>query len=212
MCGIAAVVSAAPVADDVLTAMLDRLRHRGPDGAATWTASTSRGSVALLHRRLAIIDLTDGGAQPMLNDDGSLAITYNGEIYNYIELRRDLRAAGHRFRSESDTEVLLTAYEHWGPACLDRLNGMFAFAIWDDRRQELFCARDRFGEKPLFHARVDGGIAIASEMKALFAHPEVGAAPSEAMVAEYIAGSYSEEGEQTMFAGIRRLPAAHAMT
>ncbi|MFL5926211.1 MAG: asparagine synthase (glutamine-hydrolyzing) [Gaiellaceae bacterium] len=212
MCGIAAVLSSAPVADDVLTAMRDRLRHRGPDGAATWTAATSCGSVALLHRRLAIIDLTDGGAQPMLSHDGSLAITYNGEIYNYIELRRELEAAGRRFRSESDTEVLLAAYEHWGPTCLDRLNGMFAFAIWDDRRQELFCARDRFGEKPLFHAPVDGGIAIASEMKALFAHPDLTASPSEAIVAEYIAGSYSEEGEETMFAGIRRLPAAHAMT
>jgi len=211
MCGIAAVLSREPQPEEVLTAMRDRLRHRGPDGAATWTAPTSRGHVALLHRRLAIIDLSDGGAQPMLNDERTLAITYNGEIYNYIELRQELESAGRRFRSESDTEVLLAAYAHWGPACLQHLNGMFAFAVWDNRRQQLFCARDRFGEKPLFYTRIDGGIAIASEMKALFAHPAVSATFDDEMVANYIAGSYSEEGEETLFAGVQRLPAAHAM-
>src|SRR5689334_610163 len=160
--------------------MRDRIAHRGPDGARSWLTTTPRAVVGLGHRRLSIIDLTSAADQPMFDSSGELALVYNGEIYNYVELREELRAGGRVFATQSDTEVLLAAYERWGTDCLPRLNGMFAFALWDGRRGELFLARDRFGEKPLFHARVrGGGYAFASEMKALFAHPDVPASPRE---------------------------------
>src|SRR5207253_261657 len=154
------------------------------------------------HRRLAIIDLSDAGAQPMASRDGSTVLNYNGEIYNYIELRRELETVGHTFTSDSDSEVLLVAYQQWGLDCLGRLNGMFAFTIWDGRRDLLFCARDRFGEKPLFHASLPDGIAIASEMKALFAHPEIIPAPDYEMLDRFLVGAYAEDGEETLFRGV----------
>jgi asparagine synthase (glutamine-hydrolysing) len=212
MCGFVAVLSPAPIALEELDSMRDRLAHRGPDGARSWIGRTPCGYVGLGHRRLSIIDLSAAADQPMWSHDRKLAIVYNGEIYNYIELRAELEARGSTFITRSDTEVLLEAYAVWGLECLSRLNGMFAFAIWDGRRNELFVARDRFGEKPLFSARLpDGGIAFASEMKALFAHPKVRASADESAVATYVAGSYFEETETTLFDGVRRVPAAHAI-
>jgi len=214
MCGFVAVLApdgVLPAA--VLDRMRERLRHRGPDGHGSWIGpAAGRALVGFGHRRLSIIDLSEAASQPMFRADGQLVIVYNGEIYNFLELRAELEALGAVFRTRSDTEVLLAAYEQWGTACLARLNGMFAFAIWDGRRKELFVARDRFGEKPVFLASLpNGGVAFASEMKALFAHPEVRASASEKDVERYVAGTYYEDDERTLFAGITRLPPAHAL-
>lgn len=212
MCGFVAVVAPEGLEPEVLDRMRDRLVHRGPDGARSWLTSTPQAIVGLGHRRLSIIDLSEAADQPMFDRTGKLALVYNGEIYNYVELREELVEAGRAFSTRSDTEVLLTAYEHWGPECLPRLNGMFAFALWDGRRGELFVARDRFGEKPLFYTRLPGGgYAFASEMKALFAHPDVRATPREAAVRSYVEGRFHEDGEETMFDGVVRLPPAHAL-
>jgi asparagine synthase (glutamine-hydrolysing) len=214
MCGFVAVLApdgALPAA--VLDQMRERLRHRGPDGHGSWIGKAAgRALVGLGHRRLSIIDLSEAAGQPMFRADGRLVIVYNGEIYNFLELRAELESLGAVFRTRSDTEVLLAAYERWGADCLARLNGMFAFAIWDGRRQELFVARDRFGEKPVFFTSLpNGGVAFASEMKALFAHPQVRASASEKDVQRYVAGTYYEDDERTLFAGVTRLPAAHAI-
>lgn len=143
MCGIVGCISKAPVITQArFLEMRDTIAHRGPDDAGVW--QSRGGDVLLGSRRLAILDLSPGGHQPMLDETGNLSIIYNGEIYNYIELSGELKRKGYRLRTHSDTEVLLTAYGAWGASCLDRLNGMFAFAIWDERRQELFAARDRF--------------------------------------------------------------------
>lgn len=212
MCGFVAVISPEALAPDVLDAMRDRLAHRGPGGARSWLTRTPQATVGLGHRRLSIIDLSEAADQPMFDPSGELVLVYNGEIYNYVELREELAAAGRIFVTQSDTEVLLAAYERWGADCLSRLNGMFAFALWDGRRGELFLARDRFGEKPLFHTALPhGGHAFASEMKALFAHPDVRVAPRESAVRGYVRGRFHEDGEETMFDGVVRLPPAHAV-
>jgi asparagine synthase (glutamine-hydrolysing) len=212
MCGFVAILSPSPIAPTELDSMRDRLAHRGPDGAQSWIGRTPSGYVGFGHRRLSIIDLSAAADQPMWSSDRTLVIVYNGEIYNYVELRAELESRGTTFVTRSDTEVLLEAYATWGQDCLSRLNGMFAFAIWDARRSELFVARDRFGEKPLFYTRLpDEGIAFASEMKALFAHPEVNVRADDDAVAAYVEGSYFEETETTLFDGIRRVPAAHAL-
>lgn len=212
MCGIVAVIGDAQLTAAVLDRMRDSLAHRGPDGARSWLSNTDSASVGLGHRRLSIIDLTHGGDQPMRSESDAM-IVFNGEIYNYVELREELRACGHRFKTSSDTEVLLAAYDQWDVQCLERLNGMFAFAIWDPRRGHVFAARDRFGEKPLFHAEIGGGgLAIGSEVKSLLAHPRIVARPNAEAVSVFLAGPYYESDELTLFAGVRRLPPAHAMT
>jgi asparagine synthase (glutamine-hydrolysing) len=153
--------------------MMSSLVHRGPDDAGCWTGE----GVALGTRRLAIIDL-DSGQQPIANEDGTVVVAFNGEIYNHVELRSELEAAGHRFRTDhSDTEVIVHAYEEWGDDFLHRLNGMFAIAVWDCPRRRLLLARDRVGIKPLYYARVPGGLAFGSEPKALLAHPDVSREP-----------------------------------
>jgi len=169
MCGIAGLIelNGAPASPVLAKRMIDAVSHRGPDGEGLW----SEGSVALGHRRLAIIDLSSGGAQPMLSADGRYAITYNGELYNFRELRIDLEALGHIFRSKSDTEVLLAAFAQWGLNALARFNGMFAFAIYDRLQRALTLARDRFGVKPLYFAQTSSTVLFGSEIKALLAHP-----------------------------------------
>src|SRR5690349_326582 len=152
--------------------MAAALRHRGPDGYGIFLGSR----VGLAHTRLSIIDV-EGGGQPLTNEDGRVAITFNGEIFNYIELRSELEAK-HTFQTRSDTEVLVHAYEEWGPAMLSRLNGQFAFAIYDRRTESVFLARDRFGVRPLFYSMRDGDLLFASEIKALLATGEVPAALS----------------------------------
>jgi asparagine synthase (glutamine-hydrolysing) len=167
MCGIAGLVARFAVNADAVSGMTGLLAHRGPDGSGLWQSQDGR--VCLGHRRLSILDLSPAGAQPMADQADEVIITFNGEIYNYIELRTELRALGADFTTGTDTEVLLQAYRHWGDEALTRLNGMFAFALFDRRENRLLLARDRFGEKPLLFAEGDGWFGFASEYKALFA-------------------------------------------
>ena len=169
MCGIAGVLnfSGEEVSSQILRAMTDALAHRGPDDEGTY----ADGPVGLGHRRLTIIDLTDAGHQPMTTDDGRLSVVYNGEVYNFRELRKELEALGHSFHSRSDTEVVLHAYQEWSEGCLDRFNGMFALAVWDKVSRELFLARDRYGIKPLYYTFRDSVFIFGSEQKALLTHP-----------------------------------------
>ncbi|MFA6226676.1 MAG: asparagine synthase (glutamine-hydrolyzing) [Methanoregula sp.] len=191
----------------LLSVMSERLTHRGPDGEGIHIS----GPVALAHRRLAIIDLSDEGLQPMTSEDGTLWLVFNGEIYNFVELREELIQNGHQFHSKSDTEVILHAYEEWGHECLNRFNGMWAFALWDSRRQELFCARDRFGIKPFYYAHAGNSFLFASEIKALLAHPAIGTKPDDATLGTYLAWGVLDHSERTMFDGILQLRPAHAM-
>src|SRR5262249_45904844 len=148
MCGITGIAAQTPIRGVPLETMRDTMAHRGPDDSGAWVSPDA--SVALAHRRLAIIDLSPGGHQPMLDGTGTLSITFNGEIYNYRERRDELRGAGHSFRTASDTEVILESYRRWGPAFVSRLNGQFAFGLYDSSTRRLLLARDRAGEKPLF--------------------------------------------------------------
>lgn len=213
MCGLVSIFApASSLSEDIVATMRDRLAHRGPDGHGLVIERAGPLAVALAHRRLSILDLSTAASQPMRSHDGRALMVFNGEIYNFVELRDELRSNGVEFRTASDSEVLLAAYRHWGVDCLPRLNGMFAFVIWDADRQQLFIARDRFGEKPLFHARLPrGGRAFASEMKALFAHPELAPSANAQVLAKYTSGAYYEDGEETMFDGVLRVPPAHAM-
>jgi len=181
--------------------------HRGPDDAGLeWFAATGSG---LGHRRLSIIDLSPAGHQPMRNDGGSLWITFNGEVYNYEEVREDLVGRGHRFRSGSDTEVILKAYETWGPECLERLNGMFAFAIYDPGKDELFAARDRLGIKPFYYHHDGQRFVFASEVKALLASGQVPAAPD---IEALHTPARFQVSPRTGFEGILKLPPGHSLT
>jgi asparagine synthase (glutamine-hydrolysing) len=206
MCGIFGFVRTQPgaIADGAarLRHGITTLRHRGPDGEGTWLAPDGR--VGLAHTRLSIIDL-DSGAQPLISAAGNV-ITYNGEIYNYIELRKEL--GGEAFRTSSDTEVILRAYERWGHDCVTRLRGMFAFALWDNRRQRLFIARDRFGIKPFYYCSTGDGFFFASEIKALLPYlPEV--KTDIAGLRDYMSFQFCL-GDKTMFSGVRQLPPAHS--
>lgn len=185
--------------------MVACLHHRGPDGEGSFFAD----GVAFGHTRLAIIDLTAAADQPFIDEAAGLALTFNGEIYNYVELRAELKALGHCFNSTGDTEVLLRAYEQWGVACLPRLNGMFAFALWDQRKRRLFLARDRFGEKPLYLARGGREVVFASEMKAIQAVRPHLRQPNRRVVFRYIARGDLDLDQETFFEGIEALPAAH---
>ncbi len=213
MCGITGVLKTRHrIESGEVTLPLSLISHRGPDGEGVWARPSDLPPfVALGHRRLAIIDLSDAAAQPMSNDDGRLHITYNGEIYNYVELMEELESLGHVFRSRSDTEVILRAYEEWGEACLDRFNGMFAFAIWDERRRELFVARDRFGEKPFHYSwnPQTGFFAFASEIKSLLAMEEVDSSIDDRALYRFIAFQELAAAEQTLWRGVKRLPHAH---
>lgn len=209
MCGIAGQISlkneSIPLLERQINTMSSLLAHRGPDGQGKWISENKK--VGLGHRRLSIIDLSESAAQPMHGLNGSV-ITYNGEIYNYPELRQSL--ANHwQFRSKSDTECILAAYERFGDECLNELRGMFAFALWDDRKQRLFCARDRFGIKPFYYAVVDEVFYFASEAKALIPFlPEI--RTNEAALAEYLTFQYTI-GEKTLFDGIKQLLPGHAL-
>jgi asparagine synthase (glutamine-hydrolysing) len=187
----------------VLADMLRTLRHRGPDD----TGLREEPPVGLGMTRLAIIDLA-GGRQPMTNEDGSLWIVFNGEIYNHRDLQRDLEGSGHRFRSRSDTEAILHLYEDEGERCVERLRGMFAFAIWDATRATLFLARDRLGKKPLYYRHQDGLFLFASEVKALLCHPAISRQVNLDAFHHYLAFGYTP-AEDSIFAGIRKLPPAH---
>ena len=205
MCGIAGVVGPDPSLEGI-SAMLDSLAHRGPDGAGQVIRDAR---VGLGHRRLAVIDLSDDASQPMRSASGCEVIL-NGEIYNYIELRAELASGGAVFRTSSDTEVLLAAYERWGRECLGRLNGMFAFALYDPTRRTLLLARDRFGEKPLYYHRTAGGTFLfASEIKALLAYPGVAAVAERQSVYGFLRHKRAETDPATFFEGILALQPAH---
>lgn len=171
MCGIAGIfnLNGEPVSPVLLRKMTDAIKHRGPDSEGFYVDSF----VGLGHRRLSIIDLSRAGHQPMITEDKQFAITYNGEIYNFQDLKAELENLGHKFRSRTDTEVILQAYVQWGANCIHKFNGMFAFAIWDKTRQELFLARDRYGIKPLYYTFVGTTLIFASEQKAIIKHPAV---------------------------------------
>jgi len=209
MCGIAGqyCLDGKAPDQDLLAEMSRRLTHRGPDGEGSRICN----NIGLVQRRLAIIDLSEDGLQPMTNEDGTLWLVFNGEIYNYLELRKELISAGHRFHSQSDTEVILHAYEEWGVGCLQKFNGMWAFALWDERSQRLFCARDRFGIKPLYYTQAGGSFLFASEIKALLAHPDVGREPDDETLRTYLAWGVQDHSEKTMFSGISQLLPAHWM-
>ena len=204
MCGIAGIVDlrGRPVARAQLAAMTRAIAHRGPDGEGHYVD----GAIGLGHRRLAIIDLSAAGSQPMAGRDGRCVIVFNGEIYNYLTLRADLQARGYQFHSQTDTEVLLYAYQEWGEDCLDRLNGMFAFACWDSQAKELFIARDRYGVKPLYYYHRAGLLLFASEVKALLTHPEVSARVCPEALGEYFTFQ-NIFTDLTLFEGVRLLPA-----
>jgi asparagine synthase (glutamine-hydrolysing) len=189
-----------------LKRMRDVLRHRGPDGEGLWID----GPVGLGHRRLAIVDVA-GGQQPMANEDGSVWITYNGEIYNHSVLRPDLEAKGHRYQTRSDTETIVHLYEEEGERCVEQLQGMFAFALWDTTRERLLLARDRLGIKPLYYALTDGELLFASEIKAILAAGPIRAELDPAVLPEFLATRYVA-GDGTFFRGIRKLQPGHTLT
>jgi asparagine synthase (glutamine-hydrolysing) len=241
MCGITGVVDFKnKLAARHLGAMTHAVHHRGPDdeGYACFRfgnpeAHTARGAdtpaelanlplletlaemscdVALGHRRLSILDLSPAGHNPLPNADCTLWLTYNGEIYNYLELRAELSQKGHTFRTATDTEVLLAAYQEWGTDCLSHFNGMYAIAIWDTQQERLFCARDRFGVKPFYYAYQDGLFAFGSEIKALLANPEIRRSVRPQAVYDYLVNGAIPAGAETFFDGIQQIPGGHALT
>lgn len=239
MCGISGIWhldNSRCVSPSLIAQMTFTLRHRGPDDEGYLFVDTVTGhyeerrgrdtvpelqmpdvsqeseeryDLAFGFRRLSIIDLSPAGHQPMGNTDGSLWVVYNGEIYNYLELREELKTRGHTFRTATDTEVILCAYEEWGEACLERFNGMWAFALWDGRRQQLFCARDRFGIKPFYYVWDGKTFAFASEIKALLHMPDIIRRPNEPIIYDYLRYGRLDHSEETFFAGIKQLPPAH---
>ncbi|MBA3341812.1 MAG: asparagine synthase (glutamine-hydrolyzing) [Gemmatimonadaceae bacterium] len=209
MCGILGIASPTPIPGGRwLPVGCDTIRHRGPDDSGEWWSKDGR--VGLAHRRLAIIDLSAAGHQPMEDVEGDLHIVFNGEIYNFITLRDELRSMGYAFRSDSDTEVILAAYREWGLDFISKLNGMFAFALYDNRRAQLLMARDRAGEKPLFYSLSDGALRFASELKALMADPALPRRIEPAALDCYLAMGFVP-GDLCMLNGVKKLPPAHAM-
>jgi asparagine synthase (glutamine-hydrolysing) len=211
MCGIAGIFDTRgqkPVDRDLLMRMTDALHHRGPDDAGYHTAP----GVGLGHRRLSIIDLSPLGHQPLFNEDGTVCVTFNGEIYNFLELFEQLRALGHTFRSRCDTEVIVHAWEEWKEDCVKHFQGMYAFAVWDAPNETLFLARDRFGEKPLYYATLDDGQFIfGSELKALLLHPGLRRDLDPQAVADYFSYGYVPD-PRTIYRGVAKLPSAHSLT
>lgn len=206
MCGICGVLhfDGQPPSVEILTAMTESIHHRGPDGGGLHIT----GPIGLGHRRLAIIDLSESAEQPMTNEDGSLWITYNGEIYNFVEIRNELEKRGHIFRSKSDTEIILHAYETWGVDCLSRFNGMFAFALWDASLQRLWLVRDRLGIKPIFYLHREDRLLFASEIKGILCDPSVERQVDLNALHHYLSLNYTP-APYTLFHGIRQLQPAH---
>jgi asparagine synthase (glutamine-hydrolysing) len=209
MCGIAGIFhleTAKPVDPERVKRMTDAIAHRGPDGSGVWTAP----GVGLGHRRLSIIDL-EGGAQPMHSEDGALTLTFNGEIYNFRELRKELEGVGYAFRTNSDSEVILAGWRHWGPDCVSHFHGMFAFAIHDAQTKQLFLARDRLGVKPLFYAPLpDGSVIFGSELKALTAHPALRREVDHTALDDYLAFGYVPD-HVSIVRGVMKLPAGNTL-
>jgi asparagine synthase (glutamine-hydrolysing) len=209
MCGIAGIfnLNGEPVSPVQLRRMTDVIAHRGPDGEGFFT----EGSIGLGHRRLAIIDLSPAGHQPMATSDGRYIITYNGEVYNFQELRIQLESQGYHFRSRTDTEVILYAYAHWGADCVKLFNGMFAFVIWDKLKKELFFARDRYGIKPLYYSQKSCIFIFSSEVKAILTHPSFNSVIDKEALVEYFTFQ-NFFTDRTLFKDIRLFPAGHWAT
>src|SRR5436309_2524226 len=208
MCGIAGIVNldGASVDAGLLARMNDRIRHRGPDEEGTYLSE----NVGLAMRRLAIIDLA-GGQQPITNEDRTCWIVLNGEIYNYRELKSRLENLGHRFRTDCDTETIVHAYEEFGADCPRHLRGMFAFAIWDSRKQELFLARDRVGKKPLLYSKTGSAFLFGSEFSALLVHPSVGREVNREAIHDYLS-FMCVPAPQTAYRDIEKLEPGHSLT
>ncbi|OGW48167.1 MAG: asparagine synthase (glutamine-hydrolyzing) [Nitrospirae bacterium RBG_13_41_22] len=232
MCGIAGIYNfnneAVPV--ESLKRMIDIMRHRGPDDEgfmqfgskseatspvvvtsmnSPFTFHLSPYNIGFGHCRLAIIDLSEAGHQPMCNEDGTIWITYNGEIYNYLELGQDLKSKGHIFKSKTDTEVIIHAYEEWGINCIQKFNGMWAFAVWDAPKKRLFCARDRMGIKPFYYYIDKERFLFASEIKALLVNPFIDRRPNDKIIWDYLVNEYVDHTENTFFSDIKQLLPAH---
>ena len=209
MCGIAGYIQrdGKPASAVTLKAMTDSIAHRGPDGEGFFTEE----NVAIGHRRLSIIDLSSAGDQPMFSTDKRYVIAYNGEVYNFKELRTELQSNGYRFHSQTDTEVVLNAYAEWGSACVERFNGMFAFSVWDRKLRRMFLARDRYGIKPLYYANTEAGFIYGSEVKALTKHPEFYSKVDLEGLVEYFTFQ-NFFSTKTLFKGVCLLPAGCRMT
>jgi asparagine synthase (glutamine-hydrolysing) len=207
MCGICGIFqpSGEPVDTELLDRMTNSLRHRGPDGHGRFIDC----GVGLGHRRLSIIDV-EGGGQPIANEDGRLQVVFNGEIYNFIELRKELESSGHRFATRSDTEVIVHAYEKWGTACVERFNGIFAFALWDSAERLLFLARDHLGVKPLYYTNTGKRVLFGSEIKALLQDPDCARVVDTEALVELFTFRYVPS-PKTLFSGIFKLPPGHSM-
>jgi len=205
MCGICGIYSIddRPIDEHLLRQMTKSIAHRGPDGAGIHLG----GRIGLGHRRLSIIDI-EGGAQPLTNEDDSVHVVFNGEIYNFVELRAELESSGHKFKTRSDTEVIVHAYEQWGTDCVRHFNGMFAFCIWDERQQRVFLARDHLGVKPLYYCVRDGQLLFASEVKALLTCPRVHRDVDLTALGELFTFRFVP-APRTLFAGISKLQAGH---
>src|SRR5579875_750610 len=229
MCGIAGFVSTEGLHPELLISMTHLVKHRGPDGYgfAFFSGENWRGEVihneprrpsctlpqiALGNRRLAILDLSTRGNQPMQTEDASLTITFNGEIYNYVELRNDLASRGHVFTTLSDTEVILKAYLEWGADCVTRFNGMWSFALWDSKQRKLVCSRDRFGEKPFYYYVGPNYLLFGSEIKQLFEHPGVPRIANDAIVFRFLEQYVQDNSSETFFKDIWQLPPGHTLT
>lgn len=230
MCGIAGIVSLSGFDPRVLMAMTDLVSYRGPDGKGLVFIDVRSGSmgesiynrdtVPLLEkpslgfgaRRLAILDLSDLGLQPMQIERGDYWITYNGEIYNYLEIRNELERLGELFRTHTDTEVILRAYRQWGQDCVKRFNGMWAFAIWDRKQRKLFCSRDRFGVKPFYYFVSNSELVFGSEIKQVLAYPRVPHIANQSVVLQYLERGVQDYSQDTFFTGIRQLLPGHSMT
>jgi len=200
MCGIAGIFGNFPLAR--IYAMTRLVMHRGPDDEGFW--ADEKNGVALGHRRLSIIDLSADGRQPLANDDGTLQITFNGEIYNYRELRAELEARGYRFRTQTDTETILHLYDAEGDDCVKRLHGIFAFALWDARRQRMLVARDHLGIKPLYYSELPGGVVFGSELKSLLVHPEISRDLDHKAIHQYLSFIWSA-APHTMLRSVKKL-------
>lgn len=204
MCGIVGFTNTINDSNVVIGRMMDRIRHRGPDAEGKYVD----GDIALGHRRLSIIDVSSQGDQPIFNEDGSLVLVFNGEIYNFQEIREKLVAAGHIFKTKTDSEVLIHGYEEYGEKLLDKLRGMFAFVIWDKNKKELFGARDFFGIKPLYYAQMNNTFMFGSEIKSFLEHPDFKKELNERVLENYLTFQYSPT-EETFFKNVYKLPPAH---
>ncbi|MBR6617771.1 MAG: asparagine synthetase B, partial [Oscillospiraceae bacterium] len=204
MCGFVGFTGSVGDAERVIESMMDAIRHRGPDASGRYVDA----DIALGHRRLSIIDISEQGNQPLYSEDGNLVLVFNGEIYNYREIRKELQKLGYRFRTQTDSEVLIYGYAAYGTKLLEKLRGMFSFVIWDKRKKTLFGARDFFGIKPLYYAKMGDTLLFGSEIKAFLKHPHFQKELNTAALEEYLTFQYSAM-EETFFKNVFRLQPAH---